>query len=183
VWNRFRRTREFQRPWLLRFFDQIRFVPVTADELLEWRRDLPLGRVELDIAPSRLRLRDHLAFLEDHASDIAAFRDRQQRAFGQERARWEASGEFDRVSAPVGDGPELHALEGATVVEAALHASVWQVVVDDHEHVEEGDVLVVLEAMKMETPVRAPARGRVQAVLVRPGQEVRPGQPLVALAS
>jgi urea carboxylase len=41
----------------------------------------------------------------------------------------------------------------------------------------------VLEAIKMETPVRAPARGRVTAVLVRPGQEVRPGQPLVALAS
>jgi urea carboxylase len=183
VWNRFRRTPDFERPWLLRFFDQIRFFPVDSDELWAWRRDLPLGRVSLDVTPTRLRLSEHLAFVDEHASDIAAFRDRQQYAFAEERARWAATGEFDRTATTVDVEPAIPFLDGATLVEASLHGSVWQVVVDDDQHVDEGDVLVVLEAMKMETPVRAPAQGRVTAVLVRPGQEVRPGQPLVALAS
>jgi urea carboxylase len=46
VWNTWRQTDAFTegKPWLLRFFDQIRFFPVSAEELTEWRRDFPLGR-------------------------------------------------------------------------------------------------------------------------------------------
>jgi hypothetical protein len=46
MWNRFRRTAEFEagKPWLLRFFDPIRFYPLTAAELERIRRDFPLGR-------------------------------------------------------------------------------------------------------------------------------------------
>src|SRR5215469_7177685 len=38
VWNSYRQDAQ---PWLLRFFDQIRFFPVTHSELTEWRRDFP----------------------------------------------------------------------------------------------------------------------------------------------
>jgi urea carboxylase len=44
------------KPWLLRFFDQLRFYPVSAEELLEIRRDFPLGRYPLRIEHSTLRL-------------------------------------------------------------------------------------------------------------------------------
>ena len=182
MWNRFRRTREFDQPWLLRPFDQIRFFEVGADELLDWRRELPLGRVSLDITPTRLRLADHLAFLERNAAAIGAFRDRQQAAFGAERARWAAAGEFDRVAVDVEPETAAARLDGASVVESALHASVWQVTVEPGQQVAAGDVLVVLEAMKMETQVCAPASGEIRAVLVRSGQEVRPGQALVAMS-
>src|SRR5919202_7082669 len=49
MWNRFHETREFPagRRWLLRFFDQIRFHLVSADELLEFRRAFPRGRARL----------------------------------------------------------------------------------------------------------------------------------------
>jgi urea carboxylase len=46
MWNRYREVAAFDgKPWLLRFFDQIRFYPVGADELLQIRRDFPLGRL------------------------------------------------------------------------------------------------------------------------------------------
>ena len=45
-----------------------------------------------------------------------------------------------------------------------------------------GDPLVVLESMKMETTVSAPVSGRVVRVMVASGQDVVPGQALVALA-
>ena len=47
--------------------------------------------------------------------------------------------------------------------------------------VAEGDVLVVLEAMKMEIEVKAPKAGTVQSVLVAPGDKVVNGTPLVTL--
>ena len=45
MWNRYRTVPAFDgQPWLLRFFDQLRFYPVSADELARIRRDFPLGR-------------------------------------------------------------------------------------------------------------------------------------------
>ncbi len=81
-------------PWLLRSFDQIRFHPVDADELLELRCRAKSGDLELQIEPTTFHLGDHVAFLEEHADGIEAFRVDQQAAFGAERERWRASGEL-----------------------------------------------------------------------------------------
>jgi urea carboxylase len=81
-------------PWLLRPFDQIRFHPVGADELVELRASAKAGDLDLDIEPTTFRLADHLEFLTDNAGEIAEFRDRQQAAFAAERDRWRASGEL-----------------------------------------------------------------------------------------
>jgi urea carboxylase len=153
---------------------------VRSGELDRWRRDLPLGRIDLDITPTRLRLRDQVEFLARNAGSIEAFQDRQRRAFRQERHRWEASGEFERAAAEPEVAEEHTFAPGSTVVRAPMHASVWQVPAEPGARLAAGDALVVLEAMKMEMSVRAPAAGTVATVLVAPGQEVRPGQPLVA---
>jgi biotin carboxyl carrier protein len=58
---------------------------------------------------------------------------------------------------------------------------VLRVDVHEGEHVDEGQALVLLEAMKMELAVTAPAVGVVSAVLVEPGQLVSRGQALVEL--
>ncbi len=81
-------------PWLLRSFDQIRFHPVGAEELLELRDRARAGELHLAIEPTTFRLADHLAFLEEEAEGIAAFREEQQAAFAAERQRWKASGEL-----------------------------------------------------------------------------------------
>ena len=81
-------------PWLLRPFDQIRFHPVGAEELLDLRGRAKAGELELDIEPTTFRLAEHLAFLEAEAEGIAAFQAEQQAAFGAERDRWKASGEL-----------------------------------------------------------------------------------------
>ena len=47
--------------------------------------------------------------------------------------------------------------------------------------VHRGDTLIVLEAMKMELPVRAPGDGTVKAVHCKPGDLVQPGVPLIEM--
>lgn len=63
-----------------------------------------------------------------------------------------------------------------------MPATVVRVAVGVGEQVARGDTLVVLEAMKMELPIRAPRDGVIRAVLCRPGELVQPGLDLVDLA-
>jgi len=62
-----------------------------------------------------------------------------------------------------------------------MPATVAAVNVAPGQTVARGDVLVMLEAMKMELPIRAPRAGRVARVACKPGQLVQPGIALVEL--
>ena len=62
-----------------------------------------------------------------------------------------------------------------------MPATVRQVVVSPGARVQQGDVLLVLEAMKMELPIRAPGDGTVAAVKCRQGELVQAGQELIEL--
>ncbi|MFJ4142340.1 urea carboxylase [Pseudomonas sp. NPDC089734] len=184
MWNRYREVAAFDgKPWLLRFFDQIRFYPVSAEELLRIRRDFPLGRYPLSIEHSTLNLTDYQDFLAKEADGIAAFRSQQQAAFQAERERWIANGQADFESeesaAPLTDEPALE--PGQQGVDSHIAGNLWQVQVQPGERVTAGDVLVVLESMKMEIPLLAPVDGIVRDVRVQPGSAVRAGQRVVVL--
>ena len=58
IWSRYRQGPPFEpgTPWLLRFFDQIRWYPVTAEELLDARADFAVGRHAVQIEPGIFRL-------------------------------------------------------------------------------------------------------------------------------
>jgi urea carboxylase len=189
VWNTHRQTDAFTegKPWLLRFFDQIRFFPVTAQELADWRRDFPHGRRSIAIEQTTFRLADYRKFLADNAASIAAFESTRQAAFDAERAAWQASGEFDRVSALLGaeggagDAAVIEVPEGAELIEAPFGGSLWKLLVSPGDRVAQGEVIAVIEAMKMECPFEAPASGTVEAVYVEQSQSVHPGAPMLAL--
>ena len=184
MWNRYRAVEAFDgKPWLLRFFDQIRFYPVSADELLRIRRDFPLGRYPLRIEHSELALADYQQFLDDEADGIAAFRQQQRAAFDAERQRWIESGqahfEVEEVAAELGDDAPLGA--GQHGIDSHIAGNLWQVQVEAGAQVQAGDVLVILESMKMEIPLTAPVAGTVREVRVQPGSPVRAGQRVVVL--
>jgi urea carboxylase len=187
VWNTHRQTADFieGKPWLLRFFDQIRFYPVSAEELAEWRRDFPSGKRALRIEPSEFRLSHYRKFLADNAEDIAAFEARRQSAFDAERAEWERRGEFDRVSALTeSEAPAENAVdvpEGADLVEAPFGGSVWKLLVQPGDTVAAGETIAVIEAMKMECPVESPGAGTVAALYIKERQPLQPGTPMLAL--
>ena len=77
--------------------------------------------------------------------------------------------------------PSAGALGPGGSLAAPMPGTVLRVEVHEGEHVDEGQTLVLLEAMKMELAVTAPAVGVVSAVLVEAGQLVSRGQALVEL--
>ena len=184
MWNRYRAVKAFDgKPWLLRFFDQIRFYPVSADELLKIRRDFPLGRYPLQIEHTTLNLADYQAFLAKEAQGIAAFRNQQQGAFNAERERWIANGQatFESDEAVAESVEEAAVPNGHLSVDSHIAGNLWQVQVEVGQRVEAGETLVILESMKMEIPLLAPVAGVVQEVRVQPGSAVRAGQRVVVL--
>ena len=132
VWNRFRRTKDFTEPWLLRFFDQLRFFEVGADELLDWRRDVLTGRAELQVEHStRCGSPTTSASCVRTRPRSATFRARQQDAFNAERGTMGRGRALPARATPALPGVADEPLPaGATVVEASLLASVWKVVVE-----------------------------------------------------
>lgn len=179
MWNRYHHVADFDgKPWLLRFFDQIRFYPVSGEELLQIRRDFPLGRYPLRIEHSTLRLAEYQQFLEREAQEIGAFREHQQRAFNEERDRWIASGQahFDSQESVAQEDADAPLLMGEQGVESPISGNLWQVQAAAGSRVRAGDVLVVLESMKMEIPLLAPCDGVIQHLSVQPGSPVRAGQ-------
>ncbi|MFD4625550.1 5-oxoprolinase/urea amidolyase family protein [Streptomyces sp. NPDC058475] len=187
VWSGWQQRGAFEpgSPWLLRFFDRIKWYPVEPEELLRLRADITSGRFVPRIEEGTFSLAGHQAFVAENADSIAEFRSRQGAAFSAERDAWEAAGEFTRAeaaSAPAASAAEVSVPEGGRLVEAEFAASVWQLNVRPGDEVTAGHPLLALEAMKMESRVAAPINGVVQEILAKPGDQVEAGTALVVLA-
>ncbi len=66
-------------------------------------------------------------------------------------------------------------------VESEIAGTVWKIEVSVGDSVEEEDVLMILESMKMEIPVEAPCDGTVFEILVAPEDGISEGQALVRI--
>ncbi|MHB1145747.1 MAG: urea carboxylase [Thiobacillus sp.] len=189
MWNRWRQTADFTdgKPWLLRFFDQVRFFPVSEEALLKIREDFPLGRYQLKIEETTFSLREYNQFLADNNASIAAFKSQQQAAFDAERERWRASGQAEYASdltvAEAAPDSELDLPENGRAIASHVAGNVWKVEVEAGAAVKQGDPLVIVESMKMEFAVLAPCDGRIHKVFCREGGQVSAGQDLLVIVT
>ncbi|WP_131009187.1 biotin/lipoyl-containing protein, partial [Klebsiella variicola] len=93
-------------------------------------------------------------------------------------------GDVSQLSAaPVAAAPAAPAPAGAgTPVTAPLAGTIWKVLAAEGQAVAEGEVLLILEAMKMETEIRAAQAGTVRGIAVKAGDAVAVGDTLLQLA-
>jgi biotin carboxyl carrier protein len=89
-------------------------------------------------------------------------------------------GEVHEIAAQ-GDGDRRRGAHAQGSLMAPMPATVIDVKVAAGDTVKRGDILMLLEAMKMELPVRAPGDGRVKAIHCRPGDLVQPDTSLIDL--
>ncbi|MGE9266491.1 MAG: carboxyltransferase domain-containing protein, partial [Verrucomicrobiales bacterium] len=184
IWNRYRQTAAFEKdvPWLLRFFDRLKWEEVSPEELLELRRQILTGEYVPKIEVERFKLGDYLAFLERECASIEEFRGHQRQAFAEERQRWEEAGlNLVEMSESEAEPEDITLPEGCEFIESPMMGSVWKVDVAEGDELEAGQLAVILEAMKMEMTVSVPKKGRVERVLVEPGAMVKAGQELLII--
>ena len=186
MWNRWRTTANFTdgKPWLLRFFDQIRFYPVSAEELLRIREDFPLGRFKLRIEETRFKFGDYHRFLAENASSISSFQHKQRKAFHEERERWEKSGQlnFSAESEAATSNQNVDTIPpGHRAVQAYVPGNVWKILVSPGDKVTQGQPLVILESMKMEITIPSPCDGIVTELRCTEGRPVQSGDSIILL--
>lgn len=182
IWNTFLKNPQFatDAPWLLRFFDQVRFYPVSETELTQLREDFREGRASLRIEETQFDFAAHQQFLADHAAEIAAFRQRQAAAFEQEVQLWAQ----EEQNAPPEDETRASVSEeeeNGLAVQADLNGNIWKVLVQPGDEVSAGQTLIIVEAMKMELAIVAPQAGRVTRIACQTGRPVSPGDNLLWL--
>ncbi|MGB5326075.1 MAG: urea carboxylase, partial [Pseudomonadales bacterium] len=142
MWNRYRKSGAFSKPWLLRFFDQIRFYPVSADELLQIRKDFPIGNYPIKIEKTRFDLAAYKKFLKTNAASIDEFVERRNHAFNAELDRWKKSGEFHFEQETPELQPEPDEVPAGMVsIDSPATGSIWQVNVVEGDRTEPGQCL------------------------------------------
>jgi urea carboxylase len=187
MWNRYRQSADFKdgKQWLLRFFDQLCFYPVSHEELSRIREDFIQGSFQLEIEETVLKLRDYNRFLLDNAETVSAFKERQQAAFEAERERWEQSGQAHYEAALPDEASSSDAPfdvpRGCIAVASPVTGSVWEIPVKPGDRVDTGDKLLVVEAMKMEIAIEADEIGVVTEVLCARGGPVKAGQAVIIM--
>lgn len=182
MWNRYKETPEFDKPWLLRFFDQIRYYEVTADELLRIRQDFPVGKYPLKIEKTSFNMNEYNAFLKSQRSHSEQFKNTRSKAFDEELSLWHRTDQFNYAEEDH-EVVEVNAQwsEESVLVESSVAGRVWEVVVQNGASVLEGQTLVVIESMKMEFSILSPCNGTVTHVLSESGKRVSAGQVLVVI--
>jgi len=184
MWNRYKKTNEFDKPWLLRFFDHIEFYEVSAEELTKIRLDFPQGRYPIEIEPIEFSLAEYKEYLTKHSESIAVFTKKREQAFADELQRWVSSGQinFDSEQDLESElNTEIFLPENAVVIQSTVAGSVWEVLVEPGDHVEVGQALVILESMKMEVTVNSTHAGLVYDISRQKGSQVGAGQGLLVI--
>ena len=186
VWNTYRKTAAFtdDKPWLLRFFDQVKFYPVTTEELAAIREGVIDGTTPIKITETTFSMKAYRAFLATNADQIRRAKTRQQAAFDAERGRWQAA---DQNASPIEAESEPDVSDaippGSAAIEATVPGCVWKIMVGEGTRVSSGDVVVIVESMKMEMAITAPHDGIVTEIRCAEGKPVSLGQMLLVMTS
>jgi urea carboxylase len=189
MWNSFNQTKDFKdgKPWLLRFFDQVRFYPVTERELHALREEFLHGRFNLRIEETRFSLKQYNAFLQENAAAIDAFRTKQKAAYIDERERWKAGGQANYTSSEASQDSdsvpprEMQLPEGTHAIRTHVTGTVWKLLVKEGQRVAAGSPAAVVESMKMEFTVEIPIDGTVQQLFCKEGGRVSARQILLVI--
>ncbi|MET3105997.1 urea carboxylase [Oxalobacteraceae bacterium GrIS 1.18] len=180
MWNRYRLTNSFRdgKPWLLRHFDQIRFYEVSEEQLLEHRRDFPLGRFDVRIEDTTFSLHEYHQFLAQNNASIADFKHQQQTAFDTEREQWRLNGQAEWASEEnvLADSTETLLPPDCSYLCAVVNGMLWRILAAPGESIHPEQRVAIFETMKMEIPLYPEQAATVIEWLVAEGASVSAGQ-------
>ncbi|OAA34507.1 Allophanate hydrolase subunit 2 [Beauveria brongniartii RCEF 3172] len=187
-WDKFCVNKSFgDRPWLFENFDQLSFYVVDENEFEGIYSRFQAGKYQFDITQTEFDVDEYTRFCESVADETAEFRARQEEATVVETEKekriftqWQNEQKVERDSVP-----SLEDIDDTLKIEATMHASIYKIKVHKGETIREGDILIILEAMKMEINMRVSAAQAglvVESVTVAPCDIVKPGDVVMVLS-
>ncbi|WP_028973890.1 urea carboxylase [Spirochaeta cellobiosiphila] len=183
MWNLLQETDYFNqsKPWLLDFFDQIRFYPVSAEEILELRHDFLRGRFSPKVEHTTFSMKAYKEFFEKEKISIEAFKEQQQEAFRKEKEDWKKKGLDSFVTMQTKEKDKRITSSNAHTINTDMPGSIWTIHAKAGERIEKGDEIITLESMKMEFIMTADRAGVIEEILVECGDTVQSGQPVLIM--
>ncbi|KAK7937864.1 urea carboxylase [Apiospora aurea] len=176
-----------ERPWKFEDMDVITFEEVDEGEYDRQMALFKSGRYRFKVEDATFDMGAHNALLESSRYEVAVMKKRQKecqdkmvRLEKELLAKWDEEKQakgisVDNIEALLND-PKIEAIE------APVNANVWKVLAQEGQVIGKGQVVAILEAMKMEINVGADDRlagAKVEKVLVSPNDIVQSGKPLV----
>ena len=178
IWNTFNRNLSFKDgyPWLLRFFDQIKFYPVNEQELIKQRQDFRQGRLNIKIIDDNyFDLSEYNHFLNKESENIKLFLTKQSIAFTQEVSHWQLDSQIN--SQTIIDENHINQINEFNNedfhVTSDICGSVWKICVEVNQIVDINTPLIILEAMKMEIIIKSSIQGKVSSLFCHLGQLIQ----------
>jgi len=178
-----------EKPWLFEDFDQITFYEVSEEEYEKQMAIFHSGRYEYEWEDVEFDLKEHNQLLRDTKQEVEKIRAEQREAQAKmdklEKElleKWAKEKEEGKISMDTVE--ELLNDPDISPIEAPLNANVWKVEIKEGDKIEKEKIVTILEAMKLEIPVRAEedmVGWTVEKVLVKPNDVVQAGNPLILL--
>lgn len=182
-WDTYGRKPGFSRdqPWLFRAFDQIIFHEVSREEFDDIVQHFRREQYEIKIEPAHFDMTAYSRLMKEVGSELESLRALRQKCTQIELEAEAKLYEEWEVSRQKASEVTIGEDENLIKVSIGTTSNVWKLNVQEGDIVKQGDVVVVLEAMKMEITLRSPAAGKVEAVLKNPGDLAEAGDTIMLL--
>jgi biotin-dependent carboxylase-like uncharacterized protein len=173
-----------ERPWIFQDFDLLTFYQVSEDEFNQQLELFRSGQYRFEWEDVEFDMAEHNKLLEDTAEEVKEIRAAQAKvqlemikAENESLEQWRA----DKAKNKVDDQTIDSMLEDPNIeaVESPVDANVWRVEVSQGDDIKQNQIVVILEAMKLEININAPeslhGKGRaiVEKLLVEPGETIK----------
>ncbi|SGZ40619.1 probable Urea amidolyase [Hanseniaspora guilliermondii] len=182
IWDKLMLNAHSENPWLLTPFDTVEFYLVSEEELEKNTADFEAGNFKVDYEETVFDHKLYCDWLEENKESIEAFKASQNGEKSEEFANMIAASEKelekngDNIKETVEEYPE-----DAVLVYSEFTGKLWKVIADANSEVNEGDRLVIIEAMKTEMVVSCPSDNlKVLKIMHKSGDMVEAGD-LVAV--
>ncbi|KAJ9115549.1 hypothetical protein QFC24_006959 [Naganishia onofrii] len=189
AWDAYAVKPGFEKPWLLNDFDQVQFYEVDQAEFDKCFEDFKTGRFHFEVEHTTFDPAAHKMFLqsiEEETKEFMVKRNAAGKAEGERENELLAEWRERKAAEAENDTDADHVEDGAVLLDlvSPMTASLWKVLVTVGEAVKVGQTLAILEAMKMEIPVRADESmdgAIVSRIQGKTGGLFEPGQVIMSL--
>lgn len=177
-----------EKPWMLEMFDQIRFFECTEDELNVYREQFRAGTFEPIIEYEDFNIAEYSKMLNSIEGEVNIYQEQQRKAAAvQNELEVESLARLGDILEEA-DSEKVNDMVielpiGCKFAESPVTAKIWEIRKEPGDIVAKGDVIMILEAMKMEFNVESPCNGTLKTLLGEKGNMVNLGDNLAIIES